>query len=260
MNAVKGDLIILTAKAGEGWTFVGWRDNDDPDTLIPLDTISFEAGEERNLVAVFLPENDPSLVTYQLTVNTEGQGQVTAAFDGSEPQFSDEYPLQSLYYDLKPDAVVSLSAKAAEGWRFKGWKNADTGKMIADTATTEVTLNASMNLTAVFEMLQSDDVLKVWSEKDYYTKTGKTVTADITAKNDAFYEITLTDEAGNVAATYKIDPVTAIGTDAAGAKVNLPQTGNNSVHAAAAVGSAAALIAAGYWLMRRASRRKDEDA
>jgi len=260
MNAVKGDLIILTAKADEGWTFVGWRDNDDPDTLIPLDTISFEAGEERNLTAVFLPEDDPSLVTYQLTVNTEGQGQVTAAFDGSEPQFSDEYPLQSLYYDLKPDAAVSLAAKPAEGWRFKGWKNADTGKMIADTATTEVTLNASMNLTAVFEMLQSDDVLKAWSEKDYYTKTGKTVTADITAKNDAFYEITLTDEAGNVAATYKIDPVTAIGTDAAGAEVNLPQTGNNSVHAAAAVGGAAALIAAGYWLMRRASRKKDEDA
>ena len=51
------------------------------------------------------------------------------------------------------------------------------------------------------------------------------VNAEITARSENAYEITLTDLNGNVLDVYTVDPKTGTGTDSS----NLPQTGNNSM-------------------------------
>ena len=53
------------------------------------------------------------------------------------------------------------------------------------------------------------------------------VNAEITARSENAYEITLTDLNGNVLDVYTVDPKTGTGTDSSNTEVNLPQTGNN---------------------------------
>ena len=53
--------------------------------------------------------------------------------------------------------------------------------------------------------------------------------AEITDKSNGQYQITLTDDSGDVLDVYEINPETGIGQDSNGNEVNLPQTGNNSL-------------------------------
>ena len=82
--------------------------------------------------------------------------------------------------------------------------------------------------------------------------------AEVTAVNGTQYTIAVMDQTGKVLDTYTIDAVTGIGTNAAGAEINLPQTGVTSWNTALAAGGALTLAAAGAWMVFRASRRKDE--
>ena len=100
-------------------------------------------------------------------------------------------------------------------------------------------------------------MLEKWSAKDYQDKTGTSANAEITAKGDDQYEITLTDDSGKVLDTYTIDPDTGVGTDTAGNEVDLPQTGisdNRWVW----IPLAALMCMMGIYLVRK-SRKEDEE-
>ncbi|MDE5753359.1 MAG: LPXTG cell wall anchor domain-containing protein [Oscillospiraceae bacterium] len=99
------------------------------------------------------------------------------------------------------------------------------------TTTTETTVETTTtNATHV----ASDKDLCDWAIHDYEEKTGVVVNkAEITTtiNEDAKeqYDITLSDDTGNVLDVYTIDPNTGVGVNSANEEVNLPQTGNNSM-------------------------------
>lgn len=87
----------------------------------------------------------------------------------------------------------------------------------ATTAVTTTTTN--------YKNITENDFID-WAKSDYQDKTGIIPANAVLVENsDGDYEITLTDETGNVLDVYTVDPATAIGTSQSGEEVNLPQTG-----------------------------------
>ena len=87
------------------------------------------------------------------------------------------------------------------------------------------------------------------------------IDAEITARSDNAYEITLTDENGNVLDVYTVDPKTGTGTDSSNAKVNLPQTGNNSMTNWLLCVGAAMFMAFGFGAVKASGvlKRKEDE-
>ena len=85
-------------------------------------------------------------------------------------------------------------------------------------------------VTTTVKHIASDEDLCNWSVKNYNGKNeSSAATAEITDKSNSQYQITLTDDSGDVLDVYEINPETGIGHDSNGNEVNLPQTGNNSL-------------------------------
>ena len=101
------------------------------------------------------------------------------------------------------------------------------------------------------------------SKKDYKVKNGvMPENSKFTDNGDGTYSIVLSDKDSNVLDTYTLDAATGIGTDSKGNEVNLPQTGNNSVGAVAAVAAASILMFAGMALAAHSGvchRKKEEE-
>lgn len=97
---------------------------------------------------------------------------------------------------------------------------------------------------------------------DYESKMGITAAkAEITDKSDNKYKIALYSDSGDIIETYIINPATGIGVDSSGQKVDLPQTGNNSMAKVMIVIGALILIGLGFYAVNISGvlrRRKDE--
>ncbi|MBR3630107.1 MAG: C39 family peptidase [Oscillospiraceae bacterium] len=91
------------------------------------------------------------------------------------------------------------------------------------------------------EPIASDATLCRWAANDYRNKNVITVTASVEGKTDDKLTITLKDDSGKTVDTYEINTADGTGTDAAGAAVNLPQTGNHGLRDA--------MLAAGAFLL-----------
>ena len=206
---------------------------------------------------------DPSVERVQIQGNTRGMGCLEASADGSDPVFDDEYPMQSLYYNVVKGESVIFAAKAYEGWVFREWQYKATGEVYSKDATITITADTPLDLIAVFDTEDAvlhkltDANLIQWSKNDYKEKTGVDANAAITGWSDEEYDVTLTDDDDNVLDTYTVNPDTGIGTNEAGDVVNLPQTGTSGVHKAIA-GLAALLTLTGVALVKM-SGKKDED-
>lgn len=122
---------------------------------------------------------------------------------------------------------------------------------------------ATTTTTTTAKKVASDDDLCKWAINDYKDKTGTTAaSAKITDKADGKYTITLTDKDGKVLDTYVIDPTTGEGTNSAKEKVDLPQTGNNSMSALALAVSAFAMTGIGIIAVAGSGvlkRRKEDE-
>ena len=108
----------------------------------------------------------------------------------------------------------------------------------------------------------ADDDLCSWAINDYQKKTGVTpANAEITARSENAYEITLTDENGNVLDVYTVDPKNGTGTDSSNAEVNLPQTGNNSMTNWLLCVGAAMFMAFGFGAVKASGvfKRKEDE-
>lgn len=117
-----GTLVELTATPAEGYRFVEWKgaltSSDNP-AQVTVDS-------PKEITAVFEKKS------YPLTV-TAGEGGTVV-----------KDPEQDTY---EHGATVKLTAMPAEGWQFTGWQ----GALTSTENPAQLTINSSMEVTAVFE-------------------------------------------------------------------------------------------------------------
>ena len=124
-----GSTVTLTAKPETGWKFVGWS-GDITSTDNPLDvTIT------KNMTITALFEKIQAQ-KYTLSVGKVGDGFLTINPPGGS-------------YDA--GAIVTVSATAADGWKFVGW----SGDIDSSANPLSVTMSKDISITATFEKLTS---------------------------------------------------------------------------------------------------------
>ena len=87
-----------------------------------------------------------------LKVNCMGDGQIVGTEDGSEPVFNDEYPMQSIAFNMDKGATAKVKAKANEGYKFMYWFDEDKETIYSMEDTIEITMNEPLNLIALFDV------------------------------------------------------------------------------------------------------------
>ena len=157
-------------------------------------------------------------------------------------------------------ASVEAEVKAAETTTTEATTTTvtETTTTTSETTTTFTTTATEPTQTAPAENTYSDEELCEMAVVDYQSKNDSQDVAASAEEQDGKVVITLTDADNNVVDTYTVDPNTGKGTNADGAKVDLPQTGNNSVQTAAAAAAALLLTIGGAAFMTKAVRRKEE--
>ena len=134
-----------------------------------------------------------------------------------------------------------------------------------ETSSTAVTLDLHPKTQETTESTEpkplTNDQLSEYSCKDYAGKNGTApASTSVTQDKDGSVSVVMYDASGNVLDTYKLDPLTGKGTNASGAAVDLPQTGNNDHSTATAAAGAGMLTMTGlFMLLRSFGSRKRKD-
>ena len=128
-----GSTIRLVAQPEFGWEFEEWRG----DATGQDETIDITIDGETNITAVF------KLVNFDLTVNTEGEGEVTREVVA---QKTAGYPFGS---------QVRLTAVPGTGWEFVNW----TGDQQSNSSVITVDIDRDKTLLATFK--RSDFKVKI---------------------------------------------------------------------------------------------------
>ena len=140
-----GDSVIFSAKADEGYKFICWMVKDTEELYSTEQTITVTAEKDMTLQAAF----DLDVERVVLKVNTEGKGHIAYNDDGGDPEFDPEAPLDNAVIQVVPGDTVAVAAKADEGYKFVGWKDAATGKTVSTEAQYAVTVDKDMEIIAV---------------------------------------------------------------------------------------------------------------
>ena len=102
-------VVNISATAAEGWQFVNWSGDV---VLLPIHptTVTMDANKMVTAnfteISVPTPTPTPAGMTYTLTMAVNGSG-------STNPEVGN--------HTYAPDAVVNISATAAEGWQFVNW-------------------------------------------------------------------------------------------------------------------------------------------
>jgi surface protein len=121
----EGEEIEIKASPNDEYMFSGWtgdvESSDNPLTLT--------VDQDYELIANF------GVVSYELTVNTDGEGDVA------------EEIVQEKSTDYESGTVVELTANPADGWQFVEW----TGDLTGNENPQEITMDGPKEVMAVFE-------------------------------------------------------------------------------------------------------------
>ncbi|MBF0243553.1 MAG: DUF1566 domain-containing protein [Desulfamplus sp.] len=117
-----GEIVTLTAIPDGGYKFVGWSGDASGNSLDT--TVTMIAN--KTITANF------ELMTYSLTVNINGKGDVS------------KNPKKTNY---NIGEIVTLTASPASGYKFVGWSGDASGNSLDTT----VTMTANKRVTAIFE-------------------------------------------------------------------------------------------------------------
>ncbi|TVR18423.1 MAG: hypothetical protein EA391_02275 [Balneolaceae bacterium] len=118
-------VLQLTAKASDGWEFIGWEGDLDGNE----NPVTFTVDDNVSITAVFERQN------FQLNIETEGEGTVDAMVVDDPSKTA--YPFET---------VVELTAEANEGWEFTRWE----GDLSGSNNPEEILMDGDKNITAVF--------------------------------------------------------------------------------------------------------------
>ena len=121
-----GETVSIQASPASDYVFTHWSGDIDSTSG---NTLSLTVDQNYSLTANF------ELKTYELTINTEGQGAVS------------EQVLQQKNTEYKDGTVVELTANPDEGYKFVEWKGDITGT----ENPAEITIDNPKEVTAVFE-------------------------------------------------------------------------------------------------------------
>lgn len=125
-------VVRLTAEAAPGWQFAGWA-GDLQQTSEPVVDVTVTAA--LSVTATFVPAQTSEV--FPLSVSVSGQGSVARSPSGSS---------------FPAGTMVSLTAQAAEGWRFAGWG----GDAAGTDPSVSIAMSGVRSVTASFEQLPTD--------------------------------------------------------------------------------------------------------
>lgn len=121
----KDEQVQLTASANSGWVFKEWNGDlsgvNNPASVTITKNMSVNALFEQ--------------LTYPLTVEVEGQGEVTEQIVNAKTDYAE-------------GSVVQLTANPAANWTFTGWSGALSGTQNPTT----ITMDQAKTVTAQFEL------------------------------------------------------------------------------------------------------------
>ncbi|NVJ88794.1 MAG: DUF285 domain-containing protein [Flavobacteriaceae bacterium] len=125
--------------------------------------------EDSSQTEVMQPVDSNENITYNLTIDIQGQGSVL-----QEDKNSNNGP------DYSEGSFVKLTAIPSDGWVFSTWQ----GDVVLNENPIEIVMNSSKNLTAIFELTDddSDDDPPTQGELIYLDSNGLTIKANSNAK------------------------------------------------------------------------------
>ncbi|MFO8110628.1 MAG: hypothetical protein R6U17_08975 [Thermoplasmata archaeon] len=123
---IEGMEVTITAIADDGWEFSHWSG----DVSGTNTEIAVTMNDDKTVTAVFEEEQVPE--EFDLTIEVDGQG-TTDPEEGS--------------HTYEEGTEVTITATAADGWKFVEW----TGDATGTPASIDVTMTEDMTVTAVFE-------------------------------------------------------------------------------------------------------------
>jgi hypothetical protein len=123
--------VTLTTAADAGWHFVEWQG----DLTGSTNPVAIVMNTDKTITAVFQEDTPPAL-TYTLTLLVVENGWGTVTADPAAGPYA-------------ADTTVTLTAAAAEGYRFAAWLG--TGDDTITDPTNAVTMDADRTVTATFE-------------------------------------------------------------------------------------------------------------
>ena len=132
-----GKEATVTATAKEGYHFVGWKLKDAEDILSTDAKYTFKVEKDVNLIGVFEKDAEP-VKQYTVTATASAETMGTVSMDHEDGIYED-------------GADVTVTATAAEGHHFVGWKLKDSEDILSTDAKYTFKVEKDVDLIGEFE-------------------------------------------------------------------------------------------------------------
>ena len=150
--------------------------------------------------------------------------------------------------DTTVSTTATTSVASASSTAANSTDSSESTTTSATTVKTEDTSSTTTSAAVQGEKKYFAPLSKMgdFVKGDYKSRTGKEAAESVLKENyDGTFTVILSDDKGNVLDKYIIDPETGMGRNSKGEKVDLPQTGNNSVKTVAAAAVAVSFMTVG---------------